>query len=172
MVRKFLATGVAVAVFATSATAYVPPGGLSGAPGLPVTNVAEPLQKGNARVVQQQQRRPVIVQRPLVRNNPVTVRQSARPLVRTVPQGVRVTSPVVRARPSAGRIPAQFVHVRSFRRHNYYGRVVGGVVLGSILAASAYYAYASRPASNLCWYWTNSDEERGYWDYCEPPDDD
>ena len=83
----------------------------------------------------------------------------------------KFTPPLVKGRPVA-RMPAQFVHVKSHRRHKYYGRIIGGVVIGSILAASAFYAYSSPPEDGLCWYWTNSSRERGYWDYCEPPEDD
>ena len=53
----------------------------------------------------------------------------------------------------------------------WYGLAVGGVVLGTILAASYYYTYDEPPAPNLCWYWTSSARVRGYWDYCVYPDD-
>ncbi|MEQ1647831.1 MAG: hypothetical protein ABL898_04520 [Hyphomicrobiaceae bacterium] len=88
-------------------------------------------------------------------------------------------SPVVRAPYGGGSGPRVnrgasrgYAFVRPHRKQRHYGRVVGGVVIGSILAASAYYAYASPPNDGLCWYWTNSDEERGYWDYCDQPDED
>jgi hypothetical protein len=60
---------------------------------------------------------------------------------------------------------------RKWHRRPYYGYVIGGVALGSILAASAYYAYADAPpADGLCWFWTDPDETSGYWDYCEDRD--
>ena len=53
--------------------------------------------------------------------------------------------------------------VRGWVRRPYYGTIVGGVALGTIIAASA---IPRAPASNLCWYWTDSSQSRGYWDYC------
>jgi hypothetical protein len=102
------------------------------------------------------------------------------------PAGVRpggVVRPGFRpGRPIAGR------HVRGFRpagfrrwhprhlvyrpwhRRPYYGRIIGGVALGTLLAATAYYAYASAPpADGLCWFWADADETQGYWDYCIDP---
>jgi len=55
------------------------------------------------------------------------------------------------------------VYVRGWNRRPYYGTVIAGVALGTIIAATA----APRaPADNLCWYWTNPSKTRGYWDYC------
>ena len=52
----------------------------------------------------------------------------------------------------------------------YYGRIIGGVAIGTLLAASAYYAYAAAPpAPGLCWFWADPDEVQGYWDYCVDP---
>jgi hypothetical protein len=56
------------------------------------------------------------------------------------------------------------VVVRHWVRRPYYGRVVAGVTLGTIIAATV---VPTAPASDLCWYWTNSSETRGYWDYCQ-----
>ncbi len=48
----------------------------------------------------------------------------------------------------------------------HYGRIVGGIALGALLAGSAY-AYAQRPpAPGLCWYWADPYQRQGYWDYC------
>jgi hypothetical protein len=60
------------------------------------------------------------------------------------------------------------VVVRPYRHWNkrpYYGTVIGGVALGTILGAAAYSAVA--PAPNLCWYWADPSMTRGYWDYCQ-----
>jgi hypothetical protein len=60
------------------------------------------------------------------------------------------------------------VVVRPYRHWNkrpYYGTVIGGVALGTILGAAAYSAVA--PAPNLCWYWADPAMTRGYWDYCQ-----
>ena len=59
------------------------------------------------------------------------------------------------------------VVVRPYRHWNkrpYYGTVIGGVALGTVLGAAAYNAVA--PAPNLCWYWANPAMTQGYWDYC------
>jgi hypothetical protein len=60
------------------------------------------------------------------------------------------------------------VVVRPYRHWNkrpYYGTVIGGVALGTILGAAAYSAVA--PGPNLCWYWADPSMTRGYWDYCQ-----
>ena len=59
------------------------------------------------------------------------------------------------------------VVVRPYRHWNkqpYYGTVIGGIALGTILGAAAYSAVA--PAPNLCWYWADPSMTQGYWDYC------
>jgi hypothetical protein len=56
--------------------------------------------------------------------------------------------------------------VRRWVRRPYYGTVVGGVALGTIIAATAVATAPAAPASGLCWYWADSSMNRGYWDYC------
>jgi hypothetical protein len=59
------------------------------------------------------------------------------------------------------------VVVRPYRKWNkraYYGTVIGGVALGTILGAAAY--SAAPPAPNTCWYWADPARTQGYWDYC------
>lgn len=58
--------------------------------------------------------------------------------------------------------------VRVWVRRPYYGRVVAGVALGTIIVVAANSVPAS-PSSELCWYWSNSSKTRGYWDYCVIP---
>jgi hypothetical protein len=53
---------------------------------------------------------------------------------------------------------------RKWYKRPYYGTVVGGIALGTILGAAAY--SAAPPAPNLCWYWANPARTQGYWDYC------
>jgi hypothetical protein len=56
---------------------------------------------------------------------------------------------------------------RHWHHRPHYGRIVGGIALGTLLAGSAYYAYAGAPpAPGLCWYWADPYERQGYWDYC------
>jgi hypothetical protein len=59
--------------------------------------------------------------------------------------------------------------VRVWAPRPYYGAIVGGVALGTIIAASAVGAAPVAPAPNMCWYWVDSAQIQGYWDYCTPP---
>ncbi len=57
-------------------------------------------------------------------------------------------------------------YVRGWSRRPYYGEFFGGVVLGSILAATGVGIVPYAPEPNLCWYWADPYMYRGYWDYC------
>jgi hypothetical protein len=57
--------------------------------------------------------------------------------------------------------------IRPWAARPYFGTVVAGVTLGTIIAATAYNVAPPPPASNLCWYWTDSSRIRGYWSYCD-----
>lgn len=57
--------------------------------------------------------------------------------------------------------------VRPWSNRAWYGTVIGGVTLGTIIAVSA--APTVRPADNLCWFWVDSLQTQGYWDWCVPP---
>jgi hypothetical protein len=46
----------------------------------------------------------------------------------------------------------------------YYGTVFDGVTLGTVIAATA---VPTSPSIDLCWYWSNSSQTRGYWDFCQ-----
>jgi len=54
--------------------------------------------------------------------------------------------------------------VRPWVRRPYYGTVIAGITLGTIIAATT---IPAAPSSELCWYWSNSSHTRGYWDYCQ-----
>jgi hypothetical protein len=56
--------------------------------------------------------------------------------------------------------------VRPWARRAYYGTIIGGVALGTLIAATA---VPAAPAPNLCWYWADPTNTQGYWDYCRPP---
>jgi hypothetical protein len=56
--------------------------------------------------------------------------------------------------------------VRPWVQRPYFGTVVGGIALGSVIAATA---APTPPADNLCWVWTSAEHTQGYWDYCTPP---
>jgi hypothetical protein len=57
-------------------------------------------------------------------------------------------------------------YVRNWNHSNYYGQFVGGIVLGTLLAASGAGIVPYAPQPNLCWYWADPYMIRGYWDYC------
>ena len=56
--------------------------------------------------------------------------------------------------------------VRPWIQRPYYGTIIGGVALGSLLAATAYGVIPTAPAEGLCWFWADDDLVQGYWDYC------
>ena len=57
-------------------------------------------------------------------------------------------------------------HVRNWSSRPYYGDFIGGIVLGSILAATGVGVVPYAPEPYLCWYWADPYMYRGYWDYC------
>jgi len=48
----------------------------------------------------------------------------------------------------------------------YYGTIIAGVALGTVIAVAAVGVVPVRPAPNLCWYWADPYGNQGYWDYC------
>ena len=76
---------------------------------------------------------------------------------------------VVVGRPVVGR--AAFIRpYRPFYRRPWFGTVVGGVALGTILTVAAVGAApVAVPAPGLCWYWADPAMTRGFWDYCSAP---
>ena len=59
-----------------------------------------------------------------------------------------------------------FVYSRPWVRRPYYGRIIAGVALGTIVTVAAVGLIPRRPAPDLCWYWADPYRNRGYWDYC------
>jgi hypothetical protein len=59
--------------------------------------------------------------------------------------------------------------VRVWAPRPYYGTVVGGVALGTMIAVSAMGAAPAVPAPNMCWFWADAAQMSGYWDYCQAP---
>ncbi len=59
--------------------------------------------------------------------------------------------------------------VRAWGARPYYGTIVGGVALGSFIAVSAMGVAPVAPAANMCWFWADSSQMSGYWDYCQAP---
>ena len=59
--------------------------------------------------------------------------------------------------------------VRVWAPRPYYGTIVGGVALGTMIAVTTMGAAPAVPAPNMCWFWTDSAQMSGYWDYCQAP---
>src|SRR5262249_38130215 len=55
---------------------------------------------------------------------------------------------------------------RPWVRRPYYGTIIAGVALGTLITVAAVGAVPPRPAANLFWYWADPAGRRGYWDYC------
>jgi hypothetical protein len=55
---------------------------------------------------------------------------------------------------------------RPWARRPYYGTIIAGVALGTLITVAAVGYVPARPAPNLCWYWADPYGNRGYWDYC------
>jgi len=56
--------------------------------------------------------------------------------------------------------------VRPWVTRPYFGTVVGGITLGTVIAATA---VPVAPSPDLCWVWTTEEKTEGFWDYCAPP---
>jgi hypothetical protein len=54
--------------------------------------------------------------------------------------------------------------VRPWVPQPYYGTVFDGVTLGAVIAATV---APTSPSIDVCWYWSNSSQTRGYWDFCQ-----
>lgn len=102
-----------------------------------------------------------IAHRPVIKPN--------RPVIRP-PHHARPPQfrPPHHARPPQFRPPHRppVVVVRPWHRKHYFGRVVAGVVIGSIVYTAIAGSVPTPPAPGLCWFWTDRSQTRGYWDYC------
>lgn len=90
---------------------------------------------------------------------------AARPFVESGNSSIQPVVVVVRRRAVVVRGP-RVVGIRPWVRRPHYGRIVAGVALGTVIAATAYALAPTPPAPDLCWNWSDSTRQRGYWDYC------
>lgn len=51
----------------------------------------------------------------------------------------------------------------------YWGRVVAGVTIGTIVTVAAVDSVPKAPSPELCWFWSDASKTRGYWNYCVAP---
>lgn len=49
---------------------------------------------------------------------------------------------------------------------NRAGEIIAGVALGAIIVSAARGVAPQPPSAELCWFWTDAYQERGYWDRC------
>lgn len=90
---------------------------------------------------------------------------AVRPIVASGSPSIQPVVVVVRRRAVVVRGP-RVVGIRPWVRRPHYGRIVAGVALGTVIAATAYALAPPPPAPDLCWNWSDSTRRRGYWDYC------
>jgi len=64
----------------------------------------------------------------------------------------------------AVRTPVVVRPVRPWIRQPYYGTIIDGVPIGTVIAANA---VPTARSFDLCWYWSNTPKTRGYWDFCQ-----
>jgi hypothetical protein len=62
--------------------------------------------------------------------------------------------------------PPRGYFYRPWYRRPYYGTIIGGIALGTIIGVTAYGLAPRPPRPDLCWYWADRPQSRGYWDYC------
>lgn len=98
------------------------------------------------------------------------VAEAATAVVRRGPAGAAAVR-VQPARPPAVRRTVVVAPVRPVPavRPWYWGRVVAGVTIGTVIAATAAAVAPTPPSPELCWFWSDSTKTKGYWDYCAPP---
>ena len=59
------------------------------------------------------------------------------------------------------------VVVRPWHRRPHYGRLIAGVVLGTVIVVAVAGTIPPQPSPEVCWYWSSSRKVNGYWDYCQ-----
>lgn len=57
-------------------------------------------------------------------------------------------------------------YVKRWNRKPYYGNIIAGVALGTLIGVTAVGVAPAAPSEDLCWYWSSPAHNRGYWDYC------
>jgi hypothetical protein len=82
--------------------------------------------------------------------------------------------------------PHRSVHHRSVHHHHrtvvvapvrpvpavrpwYWGSVVAGVTIGTVITVAAVNSVPKAPSPELCWFWSDASKTRGYWSYCVAP---
>lgn len=55
-------------------------------------------------------------------------------------------------------------------RRRHAGRVVAGIVLGTVLSVAVAGQIPPPPSPDLCWFWSGGSRTDGYWYYCREDD--
>jgi hypothetical protein len=99
---------------------------------------------------------------------PVQAGRRGPPGVRRGAPGLR-RGPVVAPRRALRPVPGvrRAWRVRPWARRAFFGSIIAGVTLGAIIAVSRAGAAPPPPHPDLCWYWTDWTQTRGYWSYCD-----
>jgi hypothetical protein len=58
---------------------------------------------------------------------------------------------------------------RGWVRRPYYGTILGGIALGTVIGVAVAGTVPEAPAPNTCWFWSDPSYSQGYWDYCVAP---
>ncbi len=58
---------------------------------------------------------------------------------------------------------------RGLVRRPYYGTILGGIALGTVIGVAVAGTVPEAPAPNMCWFWSDPSYSQGYWDYCVAP---
>jgi hypothetical protein len=164
-ITTVLALGLGAAAATGANAAAVPVTAMQGA--LAATDLVQSAQTVYGRPVVAPRGAAVVRRGPAVVGRPVV----GRPVgVVGRPVGVYRGPGVYRGGPGFYRGPVFVRAYRPFYRRPWFGTVVGGVALGTILTVAAVgVAPASPPAPGLCWYWGDPSMTSGYWDYCTAP---
>ncbi|RYG99727.1 MAG: hypothetical protein EON58_02825 [Alphaproteobacteria bacterium] len=106
-------------------------------------------------------------------SRPPTPRPTARPPSARPPSRPPTARPPSAHRPRPrppgahrpGHRPPHFRPIyRPWHHRPYFGAMVAGVTLGTIIAASTMPPLPPDPT--ICWFWANQAMTRGYWDRC------
>ena len=91
-------------------------------------------------------------------------RHGGRPII-VAPRPYYAPRIAPRVAPYAYRGPVYAYH-RPWVRRPYFGTIIAGIALGTIVGVTAYGLVPPRPRPDLCWYWIDEVQSQGYWDYC------
>ena len=69
-------------------------------------------------------------------------------------------------RPPRIRKPRRVIRRWNIPRRRYFGTVIGGITLGTVIAVAIIGTAPKPPSPGLCWYWADDKRTHGYWYHC------